>query len=125
MRAARILICCSLSSPETYNTLPLSCNDSWSNNVDFPIPGSPQGAPLLRALFRHPTPGRVLHRGCSYAGAVGGQQRQYGWVQPRVLRFLQGWLWGLFVFQEPLPQGVPLLTAPALPCHWGCWVPQF
>ena len=42
MRSARILICFSLSSPETYNIffdLELSAN--CNKRVDFPIPGSP------------------------------------------------------------------------------------
>ena len=41
-RSARILICCSLSSPETYNTRNESnCRPTCNSSVDFPIPGSP------------------------------------------------------------------------------------
>src|SRR5699024_11080727 len=43
IRSARILICSSDSSPETYKTLYSSASVSavWSKIVDFPIPGSP------------------------------------------------------------------------------------
>ena len=41
MRSARNFICCSLSSPETYNTFSLFCTANCNSKVDFPMPGSP------------------------------------------------------------------------------------
>src|SRR6185437_5528166 len=41
-RSARIRICCSLSSPETYSILmPFACRATCNIRVDLPIPGSP------------------------------------------------------------------------------------
>src|ERR1051325_9291129 len=42
MRSARMRICCSLSSPDTYKTFDrFALSANWSINVDLPIPGSP------------------------------------------------------------------------------------
>ena len=47
-RSARILICCSLSSPLIYNvTTSFKCKPICKNKVDLPIPGSPATKTML------------------------------------------------------------------------------
>ncbi len=54
-RSARILICCSLSSPLMYKTRKsFSCRPFWRNKVLLPIPGSPATSTILPGTMPPP-----------------------------------------------------------------------
>ena len=126
--SARIFICCSLSSPLTYNTFSfLSSMASCSMRVDLPIPGSPPTKTRLPGTIPPP---RVRFNSRSPVAIL--------WISPAAIsssaRGKLPFLSGFSSFHTSLSSGRSITSSVKvfhsaqlghLPCHFGDSNPQF